>query len=419
MTNVPAPPIEAQAFWTATSTNSKTGNIPQQWIGGSDAETRATCAGCPLLRAPGASPLAGPECYAFRGTVHLAAGSVRRRAGRKPRLYTLRHALARRMLAARAVRFAAIGCVCGVKHTLHQDLDLIRAQGLAPLAYCHHAARHPDLAGLVTASTGTVAEARAAFAAGFLKVALVVPASTTAAQACELGAALGVCARICPADVSAVRIGGRTQYRTTCNDCRLCDGTAGPRTLVLFPEKGRPQRLLQIRPTWTGRPPAPHFLGSSLGLLSPAEARSSLDLWLRHHYVAVTAGGKRLEQQPVLDHHACRMPLAQTRLRRLGRTRSAAGNQTWSSSGCPYLRWSGEEASGTAEALAEGPPSCCYSSRANQAGEKGRAPQERSPSCCYSNGTSEAAGEALKEGPPSCCYSSKENADRACQGTTA
>lgn len=247
MYTVPAPSPEAQAYWTATSNNPKTGNIPQQWIGRSPEETFSTCAGCPLLRQPGAPALDGPECYAHRGAVKLAAASVRHRAARKPHIYSLKHALTRRMFSARAVRFAAIGCVCGIKGTLRAELAAVRAAGLAALAYCHHPAQHPDLAGLVTASTDTVDDARAALGAGFLKVALVVPRSTTESEARQLAEQLGVKTLICPADASVIRIDGRDQYRTTCNDCRLCDGTTGPRTLILFLEKGRSPRLQQIR----------------------------------------------------------------------------------------------------------------------------------------------------------------------------
>jgi hypothetical protein len=137
------------------------------------------------------------------------------------------------MFSARAVRFAAIGCVCGVKHTLAEDLAQVHAEGLAGLAYCHHPAPNPDLAGLVTASTDTVAEASAALTAGFRKVALVVPKHITQAQAPQLGNALDVRTLICPADASAVQIGRRTRYRTTCSDCHLCDGSTGPQTLIL------------------------------------------------------------------------------------------------------------------------------------------------------------------------------------------
>jgi hypothetical protein len=247
MYSVPLASLEAQAYWTATSDNPKTGNIPQQWIGRDPAETLATCEGCPLLRMPGAPALDGPECYAHRGTAKLAVGSVRRRAARKPHLYTLKHALSRRISSARAVRFAAIGCVCGTKHTLRADLDAVHAAGLAALAYCHHTAQHPNLAGLVSASTDTVEEARAALGAGFLKVTLVVPQDTTRSDVRQLGKELGVRTVICPADASSVKVDRRTDYRTTCNECRLCDGSVGPRTLILFPEKGQAPRLHQIR----------------------------------------------------------------------------------------------------------------------------------------------------------------------------
>lgn len=227
-----------QAYWTPTSDNLKTGDIPQQWIGRTHEETMLSCSGCPLLWEPGrAIPRDRPTCYALRGTVRMAARGVRLRAARLPHSYTLSEALRRRAWAARAVRFAAIGCVCATRETLAADIAAVHAEGLATLAYCHHSREFPELAGLVTASVGSVAQAEAAFAARFLKVALVVPKSTTQREMRQLGRRLGVKALVCPADASQVEHGGRTWYRTTCNDCRLCDGTSGPRTLIGFPEK--------------------------------------------------------------------------------------------------------------------------------------------------------------------------------------
>lgn len=240
--NASTPALEARpivpSFWTPTSTNPKTGDIPQQWIGRTQEETLLSCSGCPLLWQPGQPiPRDRPTCYALRGTARMAAAGVHRRAARVPHAYTLSEALRRRPWAARAARFAAIGCACATRDTLHSDIAAVHAEGLAALAYCHHTPEAPQLAGLVTASVETTAGAEAAFARGFLKVALVVPKHTTQREMRSLGRGLGVKALVCPADASSVERGGRTWYRTTCNDCRLCDGTSGPPTLIGFPEK--------------------------------------------------------------------------------------------------------------------------------------------------------------------------------------
>ena len=91
----------------ARSANVKTGDIPTVWVGRSLAESRESCAGCPLL--------ASGDCYAQYGSPSFAIASVRRAASRAKswRRYTIHRAIANRAPSARFVRFSALGDVAG------------------------------------------------------------------------------------------------------------------------------------------------------------------------------------------------------------------------------------------------------------------------------------------------------------------
>ena len=88
-----------EMLWTATSKNTKTGNIPQGYVGESKEDTLKSCEGCPIIK----------KCYHHNGTPRMAQASMQRSYKNKPRRYALSNALANSVRTARYVRGAVGG----------------------------------------------------------------------------------------------------------------------------------------------------------------------------------------------------------------------------------------------------------------------------------------------------------------------
>lgn len=206
-------------LWTARSRNRKTGDVPTAWIGATQAEARASCAGCPLLD--------DGRCYSWSGATQLAAGSARKNAERQPERYTMAAALAARVASARMVRVTGLGDVGRSGRALADSIVAEAARvGLALVGYTHHW-REVEVAdawrGRLMASTETLADADRAVREGW-RASVVVPADYPRLSKTPEGRAVVVCPE-------------QATGRVTCNDCRLCDASkAGP--VIAFREHG-------------------------------------------------------------------------------------------------------------------------------------------------------------------------------------
>ena len=208
---------EPRILWAATSRNAKTGNVPTAWVGPTREEARESCAGCPML---------DNGCYAHSGTPVIGLASIARAFG-EGKDYSLSAALRGRRNSARMVRYTALGDGGRVSRTTADGIvAAVRAAGLQLVGYTHHW-REEQVAdawrGRLMASCDTLSDADEALDAGW-RAAVVLPegAGDTVTPA-------GRKVKVCP----AIRAPGKV----TCNDCRLCDGSArGP--IVGFPAHG-------------------------------------------------------------------------------------------------------------------------------------------------------------------------------------
>lgn len=222
-------------WWTARSTNYKTGNVPTAWVGTESGAIRdgaaASCAaaGCALL---------GAGCYAWAGNVRTGAASVERAiAAGKPR--SLEWALARRHRRARMVRVTALGDLSAVVADTLAAAAAARALGLAVVGYTHHAQPDPRLRPVARRSVDRVADVDAAIGDGW-SVAVVSPLGSSG----TLRTAGGVDVPQCPAT--------RPDAKITCNACRLCEvGPNRPRA-VHFPAHGSEARAADVIARATG-----------------------------------------------------------------------------------------------------------------------------------------------------------------------
>lgn len=208
---------------TATSSNPKTGNVPQIWIGGSRKESIQSCkdVACPLLHSKygGQGGGGNPTCYAQHGTPAFAHASVFK-SHNNGKDKSLAYALENSSRSARMVRLGAIGDPVALSPL---DGAYIRATvkraGLALIGYTHgwRMAKANRWRKSIMASCETLAEADQAIAAGW-RATVVLPADHTGRTFKTPAGGTGV---ICPAQLAPKAV--------TCNTCRLCDGsTRGP-----------------------------------------------------------------------------------------------------------------------------------------------------------------------------------------------
>ena len=195
---------DSAAMWTASTKNSKTGDIPTLWVGSTRDESRASCKGCPLLESG--------DCYAQYGTPAIGHGSMIRAAA-KGKGYTLREALKGTKRSAKMARFGAIGDPGALsKRYLDKATKAVRSIGLDVIGYTHHWRGRPDLAGTFMASCETLEQADEAIASGY-RAAVVLPWDHSATRYTTPNGARGI---VCPAMTAEAKGGS-----VTCNDCRL------------------------------------------------------------------------------------------------------------------------------------------------------------------------------------------------------
>lgn len=132
-------------FYSSQSFNSKTGNIPQQWIGATREESKATCTGCPLL---------DNGCYARRARIAWGHSNVIRSVKDK----SIEAALRGSIRSARYIRFGTIGDPSAIDPAVYDEhMRLARAYELGVLSYTYFwRTRGSWLRGKALASCDTV-----------------------------------------------------------------------------------------------------------------------------------------------------------------------------------------------------------------------------------------------------------------------
>lgn len=204
-------------YWTPRSRNTKTGDIPQGYIGATKKETRATCQGCPTE----------PMCYYWNGATQMAHAQIRKSA-KAGKDYTLSNAINKSLRSANYVR-AAVG---GDPHVFDASTvaswhSTVIEHGLRGLIIYTH---FPDdkgahLKGLALASTESPHHADKLSDEGW-KVALRLPyraphthrhKAMLPYSGQKLTTPAGRKIPICPAQI---------KRGVTCNTCGWCSATA-------------------------------------------------------------------------------------------------------------------------------------------------------------------------------------------------
>ena len=216
-------------LYIGRSTNAKTGDIPQQYIGATVEQARSSCHGCPLLlpttRRPHGSTFRqrvfGFGCYAWRGYVaqgfrHMA------RAFARGKDYSLTTALANTLRSARYIRFGALGDPSAVDpDVLLAHEQHVRAAGLGILSYTHFwHSRGAHLKGRALASCETWLEAELAVSLGW-RVALHVESLGKSQGRTEQGSTYLLCL-------------WEGTHPRQCNACGLCDATRKGPDIIVF-----------------------------------------------------------------------------------------------------------------------------------------------------------------------------------------
>jgi len=208
-------------LWTGTSNNSKTGNIPQGYVGATKEECLDSCEGCPMLK----------KCYHHNGTPRMAHAAMQRafiKSG--PERYSLRSAIAKSVRTARYVR----GAVGGDPNVFARDtvagwIQDIRQAGMKGLLLYTHfwSSKGSHLRGLAMASVESMDDSDRAIDAGW-RAAVVLPVKgqdSTHNRVKDIPAwngedfttPKGRRVVVCPAQ--------RPELRKDCNTCGLCDPT--------------------------------------------------------------------------------------------------------------------------------------------------------------------------------------------------
>ncbi len=211
--------------YTARSANRKTGDVPTAWIGRTEEEALASCAGCSI-----APKTVGGNggCYAWSGAVRFGAIAARKSAAVRPDRYTLGAAIKGAARSARMLRLTGIGDIgrSGVA-VADSVASEARAAGLALVGYTHHW-REPGVkaawGGRLMASTETMADADRAVSEGW-RATVIVPADAPRTSTTPAGRKVVVC----PAQV---------RDSVVCNTCRLCDASK-PGPVIAFRAHGQ------------------------------------------------------------------------------------------------------------------------------------------------------------------------------------
>jgi len=223
-------------LWRPTSGNSKTGNIPQGYVGATKDETNRSCEGCKWRRKDPKTGTGG-GCYYWAGQTQGAHNSMRIRAGKHPDQYTLSYALQHARRAARYLR-AAVGGDPNVfsRQTVQSWHDQVKAAGMkGVLAYTHFfESKGSHLKGLAMASCDTLDQADQAVDAGWRAAVTITshkaPGSRKPTlrnkpewQGQQYTTPKGRPVVLCPAQVG----------KRDCNTCGLCDPTSHNRIPII------------------------------------------------------------------------------------------------------------------------------------------------------------------------------------------
>lgn len=213
-------------LWRPDSRNSKTGAIPQGYVGATREQTEHSCKGCPLRRRNKKTGKGG-GCYFWSGQATGALSSMQRRAAKHPEEYTLEYAIQHSRRTARYVR-AAVGGDPGIfaRDTVahwHKTVRIAGMRGL--LIYTHFfdtKAKH--LRGLAMASVDTLRRADKAIDAGWRAAVTITDRKTPGSKRTSLHSIPewsgeryttpnGRRVAICPAQIAD----------KDCNTCGWCD----------------------------------------------------------------------------------------------------------------------------------------------------------------------------------------------------
>lgn len=119
-----------KVYYIARSSNRKTGNIINQYIGRNLEESRKSCSGCKLLE--------DKTCYSTYGTPAMAYSSIQTAYKKDKNRYSLKNALKNRSKEAKYVRLGAIGDSSSISNnTILNAERQIRKAGLGVLNYTH------------------------------------------------------------------------------------------------------------------------------------------------------------------------------------------------------------------------------------------------------------------------------------------
>ena len=216
---------------TATSKNTKTGNVPGISIGDTREDSLQSCrdVGCPLLHKKYGGQGGGdnPICYAQHGSPSFAHITMTK-ASARGKDYSLSTAIANSSRSARMVRVGVIGDPAGLSPIDSAYIrQTIKRAGLALVGYTHgwtlDTAQH--WRGSLMASCATLAETDKAIAYGW-RATVVLPATHTNRTFKTPEGHTGI---VCPAILAPKKV--------TCNDCRLCDASQ-PGPVIGFPDHG-------------------------------------------------------------------------------------------------------------------------------------------------------------------------------------
>lgn len=214
---------------TPRSSNAKTGDIPQIWIGTTRDESRASCDAVECKLRPW-DPNRKPSdmaCYAHAGSPLWAFVSAAKGPYAKQ---TLEEVVAQRSPQAQAIRVGALGDPAVLSWGWWYKLGrLAKKLGLRVLSYSHGWRQRPDLAGHTMASCDSFEEAVEARRAGFQPAVAIRGVSVTAKG---LKLPDGTPAIICPAMYAKAM----NKAPVTCNQCLKCDGKGD--FAVIFPDHG-------------------------------------------------------------------------------------------------------------------------------------------------------------------------------------
>lgn len=264
---IPVPSKPISFLSTSTSTNGKTGNVPQIMIGATREESIQSCrdVGCPLLHrkhggqggcteATETTPAhTKPVCYSQSGTGAIAHASACKKAERtadtpqtNEGLIGLANSLKYRTAAAKIVRLGTIGDPAALsRNVLFQMFAMVENAGLRMIGYTHgwktmeNAASVEFMKRRVMASCDTLAQADEATILGW-QAAVTLPSSTAIDARPKTPGGRPVL--LCPAMTSKARykllrakkeVGTITSDEekvligiriVTCDTCRLCSG---------------------------------------------------------------------------------------------------------------------------------------------------------------------------------------------------